>query len=190
MRSRAPAAMRSRPHDIAPKLSGNWTRGSRASHGREAQPGRTGCDRTRRRRQVLVHHRAAVRSRAARPAAMSAVANSPLLTVPEVAARLRISRRSAYRVAREMMHAEIAGRIVIPEIVLERYIAGKMQEPTWGSSTDAGRPGTPTTSIVRASAGASRRARATSRSHAPGSETSSWLRPIAPRTKPKPSTPR
>lgn len=36
------------------------------------------------------------------------------LTVEEVADLLRISKRSAYRVVKEMVHAEIAGRLVVP----------------------------------------------------------------------------
>lgn len=52
-----------------------------------------------------------------------------LLTIPELAERLRISKRSAYRVVREMTHATLAGRLVVPETAVERYIAARLVEP-------------------------------------------------------------
>lgn len=116
---------------------------------------------------------------------MTAAAKSRLLTVPEIADRLRISKRSAYRVAREMMHAEIAGRLVVPEQAVERYIEQKLKEPTWANSTGATGPSMATTSIATASANGNRSARRTKALPVPGSETSSCRRPIEVRTKPK-----
>lgn len=60
---------------------------------------------------------------------MTTAARSKLLTMPELAERLRISKRSAYRVAREMMHVEIAGRMQVSDSEVERYIAARTRGP-------------------------------------------------------------
>ncbi|MCX5741895.1 MAG: helix-turn-helix domain-containing protein [Proteobacteria bacterium] len=96
-----------------------------------------------------------------------------LLTIVEVAARLRISKRSAYRVAREMIHAEIGGRLLVPEPALERYIETRLRAPTWDPSA----PASPAARTSRAPASTSRPTAATP---------SSSRRPIVVRTKPKP----
>jgi hypothetical protein len=47
--------------------------------------------------------------------AVSSPAKSRLMTVDEVAERLRVSKRTAYRLVKEMVRAEIGGRLVVPE---------------------------------------------------------------------------
>jgi hypothetical protein len=59
-------------------------------------------------------------------------ARARLPTIPELAERLRVSRRSAYRIARQMMHAQIAGRLLVPEPSVDRYVETRIKEPeTW-----------------------------------------------------------
>lgn len=96
------------------------------------------------------------------------LARSPLLTIPELATRLRISKSSAYRVAKEMPHVAIRGRVLVPELALERYIEERLREPDTFSTVTSPRP-----RLSRA---------APSPRAAPNL---SWLRPIQPRTKPK-----
>lgn len=50
-----------------------------------------------------------------------------LLTVAEVAERLRTSRRTAYRLVKLMVRGEIGGRLGVSEIELERYIAARLR---------------------------------------------------------------
>lgn len=60
---------------------------------------------------------------------------SPLLTPTEVAARLRISRRKAYSVMREMVHVEDP-RLLVTESALDRYIEARTKEPIeWNSQS-------------------------------------------------------
>jgi excisionase family DNA binding protein len=56
-----------------------------------------------------------------------------MLTIDEVADRLRISKRSAYRVVKEMIRHEIGGRLVVPEQSVERYLERHTLEPTWAT---------------------------------------------------------
>jgi excisionase family DNA binding protein len=62
---------------------------------------------------------------------------STLLTIDEVAERLRVSRRTAYRLVKEMARAEIGGRVLVPEAELERYIESKLRRPEWSMPTEA-----------------------------------------------------
>ncbi|MBV8758634.1 MAG: helix-turn-helix domain-containing protein [Deltaproteobacteria bacterium] len=119
-----------------------------------------------------------------------------MLTVPELAARLRIGRSSAYRLARRLMHAEIGGRLLVPEPAVDRYVERNLTEPEpWVTSPSASRmtapssttPTTPTSTPDDESRNPS--ALETSRSPSSDSATSNWLRPIQPRTRQRPSTP-
>src|SRR5690606_28836219 len=74
-------------------------------------------------------------------------ARAKLLTIVEVAERLRISKRAAYRIARQMIHVEIGGRLLVPEPAVDRYIETHTKEPTaWDVSTSAAEPTTRTSS--------------------------------------------
>src|SRR5689334_7698639 len=89
---------------------------------------------------------------------MRSEARAPLLTVPELAQRLRVSRRSAYRLARKMVHAEIGGRLLVPEPTVDQFIETHLKEAEpWDPSTSETRRTTPTTSI-RGRSGASKSA--------------------------------
>lgn len=52
-----------------------------------------------------------------------------LLTVTEVAARLKVSRRTAYRLIQGMIRTEIGGSLRVPEAALDRYIAERTIDP-------------------------------------------------------------
>lgn len=66
-----------------------------------------------------------------------------LMTIAELADLLRISKRSAYRVARQMLHVEIGGRLLVPEPAVETFIQLHIKEPSvWGISESAARPTT------------------------------------------------
>jgi hypothetical protein len=91
-----------------------------------------------------------------------------LMTMPELAERLRISKRSGYRIARELVHAVIAGRLLVTEESLESYIASKLREPECFDASSKGR------------------SPPSQRSNAAAIQTASWLKPIVPRTKPRP----
>lgn len=54
--------------------------------------------------------------------AATKLSRARLLTVPELADRLRISKRSAYRVARDMPHRQVRGRLFVLAVDVERYI--------------------------------------------------------------------
>lgn len=99
----------------------------------------------------------------------SVMARTVLLTIPELAARLRVSKRSAYRVAREMVHVVIAGRLLVPENAVDHYVAARMSAPVRQVAT----------------ARARRRGRTPARADQSG-VAASWLKPIEPRTKPRP----
>ena len=89
-----------------------------------------------------------------------------LFTVREVAEQLRLSKRAAYRIVRNMKRVEIGGRILVPATALADYIAARMQQPeVWAN--------VPTRRKQQAAKGKV------------GSDTSSrpaWLKPITPRT--------
>lgn len=102
------------------------------------------------------------------------LAKSQLMTIPELAERLRISKRSAYRVAREMVHVEIAGRLLVPELAVERFVTERMHAPTMT-------PGV--TSTPRRSSNSRRPIQVRTKPRQPPAAQS--LRPIEPRTKPR-----
>jgi len=59
-----------------------------------------------------------------------------LITIPELAARRRIFKRSAYRIARELTHATIASRFLVTEESVERYIESKLRvSEVWNATT-------------------------------------------------------
>jgi predicted DNA-binding transcriptional regulator AlpA len=58
-----------------------------------------------------------------------ALAKSRLLTIPELRARLRVSRSSAYRVARAMEHIELGGRLLVPEAAVDAYVEARLRSP-------------------------------------------------------------
>jgi hypothetical protein len=60
---------------------------------------------------------------------MSPIAKSRLLNIDEVADRLRISKRSAYRVAKEMRTERVGGATVVSEYELERFMAARLRGP-------------------------------------------------------------
>jgi excisionase family DNA binding protein len=94
-----------------------------------------------------------------------------LLTLAELAARLRVSRRTAHRIATgEMVHVRARRQILVPEVEFERWIRRRMQAPS-EASTDEGKRGGGWTA------------------KGDGSAIASWLRPITVRTR-KPSKPR
>lgn len=59
---------------------------------------------------------------------MSPIAKAKLLTIAELADRLRISKRSAYRVAREIGIAMVAP-LLVPETDVDRFVASRMRGP-------------------------------------------------------------
>lgn len=106
------------------------------------------------------------------------LAKSPLLSISDVAARLRISKRSAYRIAGEVAHVKIGRRLLVPELAIERYIEARMTIPTaFEVSPSRGRG----TTLVGST---SRRPIEVRTKPRPG--IAEWLRPIAPRTRRKP----
>lgn len=69
---------------------------------------------------------------------VTSLAKASLLMIGELAERLRVSKRAAYRLAREMIHVEIGGRLLVPEPAVDRYIETHTKEPTpWVASTSA-----------------------------------------------------
>jgi hypothetical protein len=112
-----------------------------------------------------------------------------LLTVEEVGVLLRISRRAAYRVVREMMHATVAGRLRVPQDAVEQYLQQRMVKP-WESSTGAARSGGRTSRTRRGGATGSASGPTTGPLPANDSDDSSSIRPIKVRTRKPPSDPR
>jgi excisionase family DNA binding protein len=104
-----------------------------------------------------------------------------LLTISEVAERLRVSKRTAYRLAQGMIRTEIGGSLRVPEPALDRYIAERTTDPCL-ASTSAAPSGGGTTRTGRAGTAANLSERRTGKSRGNGSELPSWLRPIQPRT--------
>lgn len=55
------------------------------------------------------------------------MSRTKLLTVAELADRLRISKRSGYRVVREMEHRTIGKRLFVESAELERFLESKLR---------------------------------------------------------------
>ncbi len=112
------------------------------------------------------------------------------LTAPQIAARLGVSRATAYRIARECLHIRVgvAGKSIrVPEQALTAYLARHTTVPEWGKSTNARQAArTGVTTPTRAGGtGGKRSAPAMRRSPAQGSGNSNWYQPIQPRTRGK-----
>jgi predicted DNA-binding transcriptional regulator AlpA len=85
-----------------------------------------------------------------------------LLSIPELAARLSVSERTAYRVARDqMVHVWVRRCLRVPEVEVEKWLRRKMVGPEAAclDSSSEGRSGTGT--------GATRRARSSAAASAP-----------------------
>lgn len=61
---------------------------------------------------------------------MTSLSKARLVTIAELAEWLRVTKRAAYRLARERFHVEIGGRLLVPAPVIDRYIETHTKEPT------------------------------------------------------------
>src|SRR5262245_21298269 len=129
------------------------------------------------------------------------MSRSRLLTATEVAERLRISKRAAYRTIRDMCHVQIGGRLLVPEESLEKFIDAHTKGPEWppplsrkklpswfkaiGPRTGSKAPETKTLDPAYDETSHSMRP-IVPRTRPRATEVFSCTQPIVPRTRPKP----
>jgi excisionase family DNA binding protein len=109
---------------------------------------------------------------------------SELLGVAQAAEELGVSKSTAYRLAKEMLHARIGRQIRVPGKALGRYIQRQLIEP-WENSLSVATPTTRMRKTAKADGSGSRSKLATEKSQKPNSGNSNSGTPIQPHTQRK-----
>ena len=107
-----------------------------------------------------------------------------LLTIAEVASTLGVSKSTAYRLAKQMLHAKVGRQIRVPRKSLNTWIRNQTIQP-WENSTSAARSTTATTKTSADEGAGSHLEREIVKSQKPSSENSNLRKPIQIRTRPK-----